>query len=671
MTNETSSPGEEGEKTLSAKVLGRGWVECSDEIHGRPYFAHLPSGKTSWTFPEDLLNDDRVVNHPDHWIEAVDVVSHKKYFYNRITKESRWVAPALTSLVQGSDKSRSILAPENKKSAMLTALNDMKEKSEEDENVLDLSNQSTKEIEQQHNTQGAEERYAETVLHSVAISTEELYSKCLPGRTLINYGKLNFATARSGIFKRKQSVEKLLQWSSKGLKDPLHNMQGEMLEEAVQFSKNIRGFMGDRSSTKSPLEHADKIIKVLLLSNQDLRDEFFCQLCKQLNNNPSKVSALKGWQLFLICLTSAAPNNELMISLIDFFRGFIEGDDKDISSYAEDTLHKCYIATQLQGARVERPNTAEIAAIMSANYMQIRVWFLDGLYLTVKCDSWVVVSELELMIAQQLGVKTPENFGLYEALSSGEERLLHYDDRVLDLVAQWKRFQDDGSHIDEDCIKFVYKVRYFVEIEDVDDSSSIELMYIQAVHDVLNMIDLCKSEDALDLAALQLHVKFGDREEIAIVNALERDLESYVPERVFELTDRQYIVQAVLKRYSELQGYTALESRLEYLKLVREIPSYGSSYFLVQGSSRQGSKSSKEVVVSINPRGFFVIDNYTKEYIESYLYASILTWGHSTSQFILAVGSNTNKKTITYKCSSGKEMSKMLSVYVSKQSREQ
>ena len=37
-------------------------------------------------------------------------------------------------------------------------------------------------------------------------------------------------------------------------------------------------------------------------------------------------------------------------------------------------------------------------------------------------------------------------------------RLLHYDDRVLDLVSQWKRFQDDDDKTTE-CIKFVYKVR--------------------------------------------------------------------------------------------------------------------------------------------------------------------------------------------------------------------
>lgn len=61
-------------------------------------------------------------------------------------------------------------------------------------------------------------------------------------------------------------------------------------------------------------------------------------------------------------------------------------------------------------------------AFSQANTMYIRIWFLDGLFITVKCDSWMVVSELELIIAKELGVEAPKYFGLYEALLSGEER---------------------------------------------------------------------------------------------------------------------------------------------------------------------------------------------------------------------------------------------------------
>jgi myosin-7 len=137
-----------------------------------------------------------------------------------------------------------------------------------------------------------------------------------------------------------------------------------MAADAVQFFKNIRGFMGDRKSKKTAFEHADKIIKVVLLSSQELRDELFCQICKQLNKNPSKESIIRGWQLFIICLTSASPSNELMLSLFHFFKKYME-KEPDLASFVEDTLHKCYLSCQLHGSRCEKPSTAEMSSIVN------------------------------------------------------------------------------------------------------------------------------------------------------------------------------------------------------------------------------------------------------------------------------------------------------------------
>ena len=366
---------EDNKHMVPAKVLGCNWVECTDRIRNKVYYANLETKETTWEFPNDLVDDKTIVNHAKHWIEAMDTQQRKKYYYNRISKEAMWNTPECL-IVQPSHVSaagvNSTAAPTKKakKAAMMTSLYNIKSEvdREEAERQLEAAEKKNDKDRRQQkivSIDNDEQKYLETLLEAGAISTEELFEMSSSERSLYNYGRLNFATARSGIFNRKVKVEKLLEWSSKGLKDPLHNMQGEMMTEAIQFSKNIRGFMGDRSSTKNNLEHADKIIKVLLLSSQELRDEFFCQLCKQLNKNPSKQSCVRGWQLFLICLTSASPNNELMVSLIDFCKPFIKGDDKEIASLAEDTLHKCYIATKLHGARCERPNAVEMASITS------------------------------------------------------------------------------------------------------------------------------------------------------------------------------------------------------------------------------------------------------------------------------------------------------------------
>lgn len=119
--------------------------------------------------------------------------------------------------------------------------------------------------------------------------------------------------------------------------------------------------MGDRASAKTQKEHAHKILTVAMLSPQELRDELFCQLCKQLTANPSAVSRFNGWHLMLICLTAVAPSDQLLPCILHFFKERIE-EESDASVVAEIALHKCYKSTLL-GVRHEVPSVLEMEAL--------------------------------------------------------------------------------------------------------------------------------------------------------------------------------------------------------------------------------------------------------------------------------------------------------------------
>lgn len=45
------------------------------------------------------------------------------------------------------------------------------------------------------------------------------------------------------------------------------------------------------------------------------RDELYCQLCKQLTNNPSRNSTVRGWVLMALFAGSFCPS-ERVISLV-------------------------------------------------------------------------------------------------------------------------------------------------------------------------------------------------------------------------------------------------------------------------------------------------------------------------------------------------------------------
>jgi hypothetical protein len=52
----------------------------------------------------------------------------------------------------------------------------------------------------------------------------------------------------------------------------------------------------------------------------EIRDEVYCQLCKQLSHNPKRSSIQKGFELMGLCVLSMPPTPQLIPHLMGFLQ---------------------------------------------------------------------------------------------------------------------------------------------------------------------------------------------------------------------------------------------------------------------------------------------------------------------------------------------------------------
>lgn len=418
-------------------------------------------------------------------------------------------------------------------------------------------------------------------------------------------------------------------------------------------------------SNKNPADHAMKILNHMMLAPEEMRDELYCQIVKQTTNNPDPNSCEKGWQLMMICLAIFPPSSDLMPHLMAYCGANISSEVPNVSGFAEICLHRIPKICRL-GPRRELPTKIELEALRRGGTVVIRVFFLDDKYCTLRADSWTTARETEDTVAKLLNIDNDKPFSMFEVSTGEEERVLDPDERVLDLISFWQRtgMEDlaklgKGGAVEE--FKFQYKVGLFYDVED-SDSSAVELMYVQATHDIVDSRYPCSEQDAITLAALQMQEHFGDFPSSGNCTYLRGKLGLYLSSRLIEQTPASELEEQVYKLYKKLSGYSQMEARLSYLDYVKSWKIYGSTYFFAEPQNNK--ELPKECVLAINNKGILVVDPNTKEFLAEYDYSSVVTWGHSLNSFVVVTGSTNRQIKMYFKTDQGKEINNMVRCYV-------
>uniref|UniRef100_A0A672S5Q9 Myosin VIIA n=1 Tax=Sinocyclocheilus grahami TaxID=75366 RepID=A0A672S5Q9_SINGR len=337
-----------------------------------------------------------------------------------------------------------------------------------------------------------------------------------------------------------------------------------------------------------------------------LRDEIYCQICKQLSQNTSKSSHARGWILLSLCVGCFAPSEKF----IKYLRTFINSGPPGHAPYCEERLRRTFA----NKTRTQPPSWLELQATKSKKPIMLPVTFMDGTTKTLLTDSATTAEELCYALSDKIGLKDRFGFSLYIALFDKVSSLGSGKDHVMDAVSQCEQYaKEQGAQERNAPWRLFFRKEIFTPWHNpAEDSVATNLIYQQIVRGVKFGEYRCDREDLAELASQQYYVDYGSEVLPARLLSL---IPSYIPDR--EITPSKTVGKwAQMIIATHIKGiYT--QKRFDSQRVKEEVVDFARfkwpllfSRFYEAFKFSGPSLPKNDVIVAVNWTGVYFVDEH-------------------------------------------------------------
>ncbi|XP_055389301.1 myosin-VIIa isoform X2 [Condylostylus longicornis] len=346
----------------------------------------------------------------------------------------------------------------------------------------------------------------------------------------------------------------------------------------------------------------------------ELRDEIYCQICKQLTNNPSKSSHARGWILLSLCVGCFAPSEKF----VSYLRAFIREGPPGYAPYCEERLKRTFN----NGTRNQPPSWLELQATKSKKPIMLPITFMDGNTKTLLADSATTARELCNQLSDKINLKDQFGFSLYIALFDKVSSLGSGGDHVMDAISQCEQYaKEQGAQERNAPWRLFFRKEIFAPWHDpTNDQVATNLIYQQVVRGVKFGEYRCdKEEDLAMIAAQQYFIEYGtDLSMDRLFTLLPNFIPDYCLTGVEKAMDRwaALVLQAYKKSYY-------VKEKVIPLKIKEDIVSYAKykwpllfSRFYEAYRNSGPNLPKNDVIIAVNWTGVYVVDDQEQVLLE-------------------------------------------------------
>ena len=455
---------------------------------------------------------------------------------------------------------------------------------------------------------------------------------------------------RKSCFK-KMTVENNLRWQKKEISFPLLRMETEEDEEgSKQMIRNLLSYMGDRKSSKMPLLHARKYVKLVLIGNAILRDEAYIQIYKQLHNNPNHESNMRGWKMLAIISSVFVPKNKDIYNLMLNYLFFEMQNKKD----PQLLNHIRYIFVRMIRMKGKErhhvPCEEELGCIERLVPIELPVKFFTGNQTNVKIESYTTIRDLkcELMNKLDFNLQRAIYYSIYEICekkSGTEERFIDDGEKVCDILSVWNsEMEKDKKEGDESKFHFYLRLLIYYPFEK-DDVDTLSVVYHQTLYDVISGKHPVDERKIINLAAYQLVIEFQDDEDVA-EKKINDSLNKFIPANKFNLMPAEDWKERIVDQYKKVNDIKKNDAKWEYIQELKSLPTYQMQQFNAKLNEQKSGTNEDEIpencIIGLKPDGIMILDREHNE-IVFYRYETIMNWGISKNQLIICISTSMNE----------------------------